>query len=42
MGFDGKIVFDTSKSDGQFKKTACNDKLIGLLPDYKFTPIPEV
>ena len=25
--FKGKIVFDTTKADGQFKKTACNDKL---------------
>merc|ERR1712100_839786 len=37
--FKGKIVFDTTKSDGQFKKTACNDKLKRLLPDFKFTPI---
>lgn len=40
-GFEGKIVFDTTKSDGQHKKTACNDKLRRLLPDFEFTPIEE-
>lgn len=33
--------FDTSKADGQFKKTASNAKLRQLLPDFKFTPISE-
>jgi GDP-L-fucose synthase len=37
--FDGEIVFDTSKADGQFKKTACNKKLRKHRPDYDFTPI---
>ena len=41
MDFQGKIVFDTSKSDGQFKKTANNKKLMSLYPDCKFTPIKE-
>lgn len=27
MKYEGKITFDTSKSDGQHKKTACNDKV---------------
>jgi GDP-L-fucose synthase len=31
--------FDTSKADGQFKKTASNAKLRSLRPDYRFTPI---
>jgi GDP-L-fucose synthase len=31
MKFEGKVVFDTSKSDGQFKKTANNGKLRGEL-----------
>ena len=35
------IVFDTSKADGQFKKTAANRKLRALKPDYKFTTIDE-
>ena len=42
MKFEGKVVFDTSKSDGQFKKTADNSKLMSLYPDFKFTPIEEV
>lgn len=41
MGFTGKVVFDTSKADGQFKKTASNAKLRTLHPDYTFTPIRE-
>ena len=41
MKFDGEVVFDTTKADGQFKKTACNKKLRGLRPDYKFTSMEE-
>lgn len=36
-----KVVFDTTKSDGQFKKTASNVKLRRYLPDFKFTPFKE-
>lgn len=39
MAFDGDVVFDTTKSDGQFKKTASNAKLRALLPDFAFTPM---
>lgn len=35
--FRGKITFDTSKADGQFKKTASNKKLRSLLPNFQFT-----
>jgi GDP-L-fucose synthase len=41
MQFDGQIVFDTSKADGQFKKTACNKKLRSLKADYEFTSMPD-
>ena len=41
MDFKGNIVFDTSKSDGQYKKTASNKKLKALYPDFQFTPISE-
>ena len=41
MGFKGKIVYDTTKSDGQFRKPTCNKKLQSLIPDYKFTPLEE-
>lgn len=36
--FEGQIVFDATKADGQFKKTANNGKLRKYLPDFKFTP----
>jgi len=36
-----KLVFDTSKADGQYKKTVSNKRLRGHLPDFKFTPFPE-
>lgn len=32
------IVFDSKYSDGQYKKTADNSKLLKLFPDFKFTP----
>jgi len=41
MNFKGQLVFDTSKSDGQYKKTASNKKLKKLYPDVTFTPIAE-
>jgi len=41
MHFKGEIVFDDTKSDGQFKKTACNAKFRKLRPEYQFTPIQE-
>jgi GDP-L-fucose synthase len=40
-GFTGEVVFDTTKADGQFKKTACNKKLRKYRPDYSFTPMAE-
>jgi GDP-L-fucose synthase len=36
-----RIKYDTSFSDGQFKKTASNQKLLNLYPDFKFTSISE-
>jgi len=41
MKFEGEIIFDSTKADGQFKKTADNKKLRGFRPDYKFTTIEE-
>lgn len=41
MNFEGEIIFDTEKADGQFKKTASNKKLRSYRPDYKFTGIEE-
>lgn len=34
----GEVKFDTTKADGQYKKTAANNKLRKYLPDFKFTP----
>uniref|UniRef100_A0A915E791 GDP-L-fucose synthase n=1 Tax=Ditylenchus dipsaci TaxID=166011 RepID=A0A915E791_9BILA len=39
--FKGEVVYDTSKADGQFKKTASNAKLKKLLPDFRFTPFEQ-
>lgn len=39
--FTGEIVFDTQKSDGQYKKTVSNAKLRKHLPDLTFTSICE-
>lgn len=41
MKFDGEIKFDTTKADGQFKKTADNKKLRKYRPDYEFTTMPD-
>ncbi len=37
MGYDKPIIWDTSKSDGQFRKPSSNDKLKSHLPEFKFT-----
>jgi len=41
LKFTGEILFDTTKSDGQYKKTASNAKLLRLYPDFQFTPIDQ-
>lgn len=41
MGHNKEIVFDTSKADGQYKKTADNTKLMKAIKDFKFTSIEE-
>jgi len=37
FNFQGILEFDTSAADGQIKKTASNEKLRKLLPNFKFT-----
>ncbi|GFT62060.1 GDP-L-fucose synthase [Trichonephila clavipes] len=39
--FEGEIIFDATKSDGQYKKTASNEKLRKYKPDFVFTPFKE-
>lgn len=41
MDFKGDIVYDSSKSDGQYKKTASNAKLKSYLPNFQFTNMQE-
>jgi len=41
FNFKGKVIFDTTKPDGQFRKPSDNSKLKSYLPDFKFTPIEE-
>ncbi|XP_041100498.1 GDP-L-fucose synthase-like [Polyodon spathula] len=41
MAFKGELVYDATKSDGQFKKTASNKKLREYLPQFKFTPFKQ-
>ncbi|KZT54456.1 epimerase-domain-containing protein [Calocera cornea HHB12733] len=41
VGFTGEYKFDTTKSDGQFRKPASNDKLQSLIGGYKFKPFDE-
>jgi GDP-L-fucose synthase len=41
MEFKGEVKFLTDKADGQYKKTASNEKLAGLRPDFEFTPMAE-
>lgn len=38
MNFTGEIHMDTSKADGQQKKTASTAKLRRYLPGFTFTP----
>ena len=41
FNFKGKVVFDTSKPEGQFRKPSSNEKLRSYLPDFKFTPFEQ-
>ena len=41
MGFEGKIIFDRTKPDGQYKKPTFNQRLKNFLPNYEFTPFKE-
>ena len=41
MGFKGRLVFDTTKPDGQLRKPSDTSKLRRYLPDFGFTPLRE-
>ena len=39
--FRGKVVWESDKPDGQFRKPSDNSKLKSYLPDFQFTPIED-
>lgn len=39
FNFKGKVIFDDTKPDGQFRKPSDNSKIKKYLPDFEFTPI---
>jgi GDP-L-fucose synthase len=41
MGFNGEIVFDGTKADGQYQKTCSNARLRAMRPDFAFTSVRE-
>lgn len=41
MNFEYGLEYDTTRADGQYKKTASNAKLRKLWPAFKFTPMDE-
>lgn len=41
MEFEGSVVFDYSKPDGQFRKPTMNLRLQDFLPEFEFTPFKE-
>ncbi|KXS13290.1 GDP-keto-6-deoxymannnose 3,5-epimerase/4-reductase [Gonapodya prolifera JEL478] len=41
LAFKGDYRWDSTKADGQLKKTASNAKLRKYLPDFKFTPFDQ-
>jgi GDP-L-fucose synthase len=41
FGFKKQLVFDSSYSDGQYKRTVTNKKLMSLYPSFRFTPLPQ-
>jgi len=41
MRFTGRVVFDSSKPDGQFRKPSDTSKLRRYCPEFQFTPIEQ-
>ncbi|KAJ7764567.1 hypothetical protein DFH07DRAFT_811656 [Mycena maculata] len=41
MGFEGEYSFDTTRSDGQFRKPASNKRLLELIGGFEFTPFEQ-
>jgi GDP-L-fucose synthase len=41
IGFEGNLIFDAEKPDGQYRKPSDASKLNSYLPDFKWTPLEE-
>jgi GDP-L-fucose synthase len=41
FNFKGKVIFDKTKPNGQFRKPSDNSKLKSYLPNFEFTPIEQ-
>jgi GDP-L-fucose synthase len=39
MEYEGKIIFDKTKPDGQYRKPSDNSVIKNMFPDFKFTPV---
>jgi len=39
IGFEGNVIYDTSKPDGQYRKPSDNSKLLSIIGDFEFTPL---
>lgn len=39
MKFSNRVIWDTSKPDGQFRKPSDNSKVRGYFSDFRFTPV---
>jgi len=39
--FKGKVIFDETKPDGQYRKPSDNSKIKELLPDFEYTPFEQ-
>jgi GDP-L-fucose synthase len=41
IGFKNKVIFDSNKPDGQFRKPSDNSYLKSIVGDYEFTPLEQ-
>jgi len=41
MSFDGDVIWESDKPDGQFRKPSDNSKLLSYLPKFKFTSLDD-
>lgn len=41
VGFKGRVIWDSSKPDGQFRKPSDTQKLRSYLPDFQWTPLED-